>query len=93
MAPATRRRESANQRLKTPHHRRRADISVSIVYARRRQPSPGTPIMLKQKLAQIVGICTRHAWLVIVIGVIAGTGSGYYGARHFAIDTDIGKLI
>jgi hopanoid biosynthesis associated RND transporter like protein HpnN len=49
--------------------------------------------MLKEKLAQVVGICTRHAWLIIAIGVIAGIGSGYYGARHFAIDTDIGKLI
>jgi uncharacterized protein len=49
--------------------------------------------MLKEKLAQIVGICTRYAWAVIVIGVVVGIGSGYYGARHFAIDTDIGKLI
>src|SRR5260370_25990595 len=49
--------------------------------------------MLRSKLAQIVGICTRHAWAVIIIGVLSGIVAGVYAARHFAIDTDIGKLI
>ena len=49
--------------------------------------------MLREKLALIVGICTRHAWAVIAVAVLSGIVAGVYGARHFAIDTDIGKLI
>src|SRR5436190_23134910 len=49
--------------------------------------------MLKSKLAQIVVLCTRHAWAVIIVGVLSGIVAGIYAARHFAIDTDIGKLI
>jgi hopanoid biosynthesis associated RND transporter like protein HpnN len=49
--------------------------------------------MLKSKLAQIVGLCTRHAWAVIIVGVLSGIVAGIYAARHFALDTDIGKLI
>src|SRR5215475_12025397 len=49
--------------------------------------------MLRSRLAQIVGFCTRYAWAVIAIGVLCGIFSGIYAARHFAINTDIGKLI
>src|SRR5258708_36223285 len=49
--------------------------------------------MLKTKLALIARICTRHAWAVIAVAVLAAIVSGAYAARHFALDTDIGKLI
>jgi hopanoid biosynthesis associated RND transporter like protein HpnN len=49
--------------------------------------------MLKDKLALLVYACTRHAWLVIVLSALAAVLAGVYTARHFAIDTDINKLI
>jgi uncharacterized protein len=49
--------------------------------------------MLKAKLAFIAELCTRHAWSVIAIAGILALVSGVYLARHFAIDTDINKLI
>jgi len=49
--------------------------------------------MLKGKLAFIAKICTRHAWSVIAIAVLLALVSGAYVARHFAIDTDINKLL
>jgi uncharacterized protein len=49
--------------------------------------------MLKAKLAVIVGICTRHAWSVIVLSTLLAVLAGVYVARHFAIDTDVNKLI
>jgi hopanoid biosynthesis associated RND transporter like protein HpnN len=49
--------------------------------------------MLKSRLALIVGACTRHAWTVIAVAMLVAIVAGAYGARHFALDTDIGKLI
>src|SRR5215467_3831878 len=49
--------------------------------------------MLKAKLASMVGFCTRHAWPVIAVGLLVAIGAGIYAARHFAINTDIGRLV
>jgi uncharacterized protein len=49
--------------------------------------------MLKARLAVIVGICTRHAWSVIALAAVLAFVFGSYAARHFAIDTDINRLI
>lgn len=49
--------------------------------------------MLKAKLALVAGACTRHAWLVIALSALLAVFCGVYVARHFAIDTDINKLI
>ncbi len=49
--------------------------------------------MLKEKLALVVHACTRHAWAVIGLSLLLTIGCGVYAARHFAIDTDINKLI
>jgi hopanoid biosynthesis associated RND transporter like protein HpnN len=49
--------------------------------------------MPKAKLALLVLACTRHAWAVIALCALLTVLSGVYAARHFAIDTDIGKLI
>jgi uncharacterized protein len=49
--------------------------------------------MLKAKLAFIVGNCTRLAWSVIALAGLLALVSGIYAARHFAIDTDINRLI
>src|SRR5262249_21318669 len=49
--------------------------------------------MLKDKLALIARTRTRHAWLVIAIGVLAGIVSRVYAARHFSVNTVVGKLL
>src|SRR4029079_16492430 len=49
--------------------------------------------MLVSIVKQIVGLCSRHAWLVVAAATIVSAGSGYYAATHFAITTDINKLI
>src|SRR3974390_172228 len=49
--------------------------------------------MLKAKLALVTRACTRHAWLVIALSALVTRLCGVYVARHFAIDTDINKLL
>src|ERR1700712_749191 len=50
-------------------------------------------IMLKAKLAGLVNICTRNAWVVIVIALFLSVVSGIYAARNFAINTNVNQLI
>ncbi|MGA2127426.1 MAG: MMPL family transporter, partial [Xanthobacteraceae bacterium] len=40
-----------------------------------------------------MNFCTRHAWWVIMIGAVLGLLSAGYAARHFAITTDVNRLI
>src|SRR5580704_12481878 len=49
--------------------------------------------MLRAKLAFVVGSCTRVAWSVIGLAAVLALVSGIYASRHFAIDTDINRLI
>lgn len=49
--------------------------------------------MLTRIIVALVRGCTRYAWLTIVAGLLLAVVAGAYSVRHFAIDTDIGKLI
>ncbi len=49
--------------------------------------------MQKAKLAALVNICTRHAWVVIVIAISLAVVSGDYAVRNFAINTNVNQLI
>jgi len=49
--------------------------------------------MLRSVVTGIVGFCTRFPWPIIALAMIAAAGSVGYSARHFAINTDINKLI
>ena len=49
--------------------------------------------MLVSIVRKIVGLCSRHAWAVVVVAAVITAGSGFYAARHFAITTDVNKLI
>jgi len=49
--------------------------------------------VLTRIIVALVRGCTRYAWLTIVAGLILAVVAGAYSVRHFAIDTDIGKLI
>ena len=49
--------------------------------------------MLAAAVTLIVRGCARVPWLIIVLGVAAAGASAVYSARHFAINTDVNKLI
>ncbi len=49
--------------------------------------------MLRAVIVRIVGFCTQYAWPVIAAAVLLAALSGGYAAQHFAIDTNIEKLI
>jgi len=49
--------------------------------------------MLKTAVARLVGFCTRFPWLVIAVVMVSAILSSVFAASHFAIDTDINKLI
>jgi uncharacterized protein len=49
--------------------------------------------VLTRIIVALVRGCTRYAWLTIIVGVLLAIAAGAYSAQHFAIDTDIGKLI
>ena len=44
-------------------------------------------------IAGIVGWCSRHAWLVIALAVIAGAGFGWVAVNRLSIDTDTDRLL
>jgi hopanoid biosynthesis associated RND transporter like protein HpnN len=43
--------------------------------------------------ARVVIWCSRHAWLVIVLALIAGAGFGWVSANRLSIDTDTDRLL
>ena len=49
--------------------------------------------MLAAAVTAIVRVCARVPWLIIVLGLAAAAASAVYSARHFAINTDVNKLI
>jgi hypothetical protein len=49
--------------------------------------------MLKSFVTGIVRFCTQFPWPIIALALIAAVGATAYSARHFAINTDINKLI
>ena len=49
--------------------------------------------MLTSIVVAIVRACTRFATLVVIASLLLAVGASYYAAQHFAITTDINKLI
>lgn len=49
--------------------------------------------MLIRLVTNSVRFATRHAWGVILTTLLLTLASGIYAARHFAINTDIGRLL
>jgi uncharacterized protein len=49
--------------------------------------------MLASLTTAIVRFCTRFPWPIIVLALAGAAGSTVYSARHFAINTDVNKLI
>ena len=49
--------------------------------------------MLGSIVTGIVKFCTRFPWPIIVLALVAAAASTVYATRHFAINTDVNKLI
>lgn len=49
--------------------------------------------MLTRTIVSLVRFCTRHAWLVLLVGLALAVWAGHYSYRNFAINTDVAKLI
>ena len=49
--------------------------------------------MLASIITSIVRQCTRFPWPIIALALVGAFVSGVYSARHFAINTDVNKLI
>ncbi|MBV8577045.1 MAG: hopanoid biosynthesis-associated RND transporter HpnN, partial [Acetobacteraceae bacterium] len=49
--------------------------------------------MLTSTVVSIVRTCTRFATLTLLLGLVLAVASGFYTAKHFAINTDINTLI
>ncbi len=49
--------------------------------------------MLTAAITRLVMLATARAWLTIALAAVVCAGSGWYAARHFAINTDIGRLL
>lgn len=49
--------------------------------------------MLNSIIARTVNFCIRHSLTVIVAALLLGGGSTWYASRHFAVNTDISKLL
>ena len=49
--------------------------------------------MLTSVIVRVIDFCTRHAWQVVVVGLVMAAASGVYAARHFAINSDISDLL
>lgn len=49
--------------------------------------------MLNSLVVHTVATCSRHPWKVLAAGLVLCALSIYYVAGHFAINTDIGRLI
>lgn len=49
--------------------------------------------MLTKLIARIVHLSVRHAWAVIGTYALLVLGAGMYAASHFAITTDVGRLM
>ena len=49
--------------------------------------------MLASWVTSIVRFCIRFPWPIIALGIVASAVGSVYSVRHFAITTDINKLI
>jgi hopanoid biosynthesis associated RND transporter like protein HpnN len=49
--------------------------------------------MIKAIIKTLIEQCTRRPWTVIVLSVMLATAAGVYSVNHFAINTDINRLI
>ncbi len=49
--------------------------------------------LIGRAIVGLVGLCSRFAWAVVAIAIVVGGASGYYAAKHFAINTNTNDFL
>jgi uncharacterized protein len=49
--------------------------------------------MSQSIIVHVVGFCTRRPWAIVIVAIVMAVAAGAYSARHFAITTDVDKLV
>ena len=49
--------------------------------------------MIKSAIKSLIEQCTRWPWAVVGVAVVLAAAASVYAADHFAINTDINRLI
>ena len=49
--------------------------------------------MVQSAIKTLIDLCTRRPWWVLGVSVLLAIAAGVYSARHFAINTDVTRLI
>ena len=49
--------------------------------------------MVQSAIKTLIELCTRRPWWVIAVSVLLAAGASVYSVRHFAINTDVTRLI
>ena len=53
---------------------------------------PDEATLLQRALVGLVDRCRRHAWCVVLVGLLLAGASGLYASRHLGINTDTDQM-
>ena len=53
---------------------------------------PDVPSLLQRALVGLVDRSRRHAWFVVLVGLLLAGASGLYASRHLGISTDTDQM-
>ena len=48
--------------------------------------------LLQRALVRLVDASRRHAWTVVLAGILLAAGSGFYASRHLGVNTDTDQM-
>ena len=48
--------------------------------------------LLQRALVRLVDASRRHAWMVVLAGVLLAAGSGFYASHHLGVNTDTDEM-
>src|ERR1700756_3551646 len=49
-------------------------------------------IFIQSALIRLVDASRRHAWMVVLAGILLAAGSGFYASRHLGVNTDTDQM-
>ena len=50
------------------------------------------PALLQRALVRLADASRRHAWTVVLAGILLAAGSGFYASHHLGVDTDTDQM-
>ena len=58
----------------------------------RRRHGMSSPSLLQRALVGLVDASRRHAWTVVLVGLLLAAGSGLYASRHLGVNTNTDQM-